>query len=156
MKFSINRIDMRNSLIISIAVSSIMGGICFFIKDPCGISSNINTAYNTTLETLSVFSLTFMGFIITSFTVLQILQSKPWFEDIKTTNAYGKLLNAFKLLIIISAFGIFVALALRISVSILDYRYMKITGVWFSSFIIAFLCSFAWKTVSAIIGLFKV
>jgi hypothetical protein len=147
---------MRNSLFISIAISSIMGGICFFIKDSCGKSNNINTAYNTTLETLSVFSLTFLGFIITSFTVLQILQSKSWFEEIKTTDAFGELLNAFKLLIIISACGIFIALALRISISILDYKYIKITGVWISSFIIAFLCSFAWKTVSAIIGLFKI
>jgi hypothetical protein len=156
MKFSINRKDIKFSLIFSFVVSLLLAGICVFIKDKCNGNSEIKIAYDTALETLSDFSMTFLGFIITSFTVLHIIQSKGWFEKIKTTEAFDKLINAFKLLIIVSACGILVSLFLRVGVSLLIHKYFYIAGVWLASFIIAFLCSFAWKTVSAIIGLFKV
>jgi hypothetical protein len=127
-----------------------MGAVCFFIKE-----TKIDTAYGTALDTLSTFSLTFLGFIITSFTVFQMIQSKDWFEKIKETRAFKDLLNEFKLLIIISAGGILVSLFFRVGVSLLTYKYFFVAGICLASFIIAFLCSLAWKTISAIIALFK-
>jgi len=142
---------MKFALIVSPVISLSLGGICFFIK-----CKELETAYGVTLDTLSVFSLTFLGFIVTCFTVLQIVQAKDWFEKIKTTAAFEELLNEFKLLIIFSACGIFVSLFLRVIVSLLTQRYFLIAGICLASFIIAFLCSLAWKAVLAIIVLFKV
>jgi hypothetical protein len=156
MKFKINGKDIRFSLIVSFTVSLLMAAICIFISDACNTNREIIKAYGTALETLSTFSLTFLGFIITAFTVFQIIQSKTWFEKLKTTDAFNELLNAFKLLIIISACGIFIALSLRICVSLLTNKLLLIAGIWLAAFIIAFLCSFSWKTISAIIGLFKI
>jgi len=152
MKNFVNKKDTKFSLSISIIFSFFMGIICFFINNTTGLS----VAYDTTLETLSIFSLTFLGFTITSFTVFQIVHSKPWSEKIKTTNAFAELLNAFKLLIIISACGIFVALFFRVTILILPNKWFYIMGICIATFLISFLCSFAWRTTVAIIGLFKV
>jgi len=155
MKFSVNRKDIKFSLKISSVVSFFIAAVCIFIKDDCNKNENIKIAYNTTMETLSVFSLTFLGFIITAFTILQILQSKSWFDRITETDAFCKLLNSFELLIILSACGIFISLLLRISVSILNNKYIFIAGILFSTFLIAFICSFAWKTMSGIFELIR-
>jgi hypothetical protein len=125
--------------------------VCFFIKE-----AKINAAYGAALDTLSTFSLTFLGFIITSFTVLQMVHSKEYFEKIKTTKAFSDLLNEFKLLIIISICGILLSLFLRVGVSLLNKKCFFTAGICLASSIIAFLCSLAWKAISAIIVLFKV
>lgn len=151
MKFSVNRQDIKFSLCVSLAIFIAMGVICVFIKE-----AKINTAYGVALDTLSTFSLTFLGFIITSFTVLQMVHSKDYFEKIKTTKAFGDLLNEFKLLIIISICGILVSLFFRVGVSLLTQKYFFVAGVMLASSMIAFLCSLAWKTTSAIVVLFKV
>jgi hypothetical protein len=150
-KFSVNHQDLKFSLLVSLAVSIAMGVVCVFIK-----GAKINAAYGVTLDTLSTFSLTFLGFIITSFTVLQMIHSKDYFEKIKTTRAFSDLLNEFKLLIIISICGILVSLFFRVGVSLLIKKYFLVAGICLASSIIAFLCSLAWKTISAIVALFKV
>jgi len=157
MGFIINITDLKKSLVVSLFVSLFMAGICLLliIINNSNAYKELLIAYNTVQETLSAFSVTFLGFIITSFTVFQIMHSKSWFEKIINTETFDELLGHFKLLMIISGCGIFIALSLRISVSLLINKWLLIAGVWLAAFIIAFLCSFAWKTISAIIGIIK-
>lgn len=149
MKFTVNRKDIKFSLRISVGVSIAMGLICICIK-----GKELRTAYDAALEILSTFTLTFLGFIITSFTVFQMIHTKDWFEKVKGTMAFRNLLNEFKLLVIVSASGILVSLFLRVGMSLLTHEHFLVAGICLASFAISFLCSLAWKTTSAIVVLF--
>jgi len=94
--------------------------------------------------------------MLTAFTILQILESKDWFGKIKSTLSFGKLLNGFKLLIALSAFGIFFALFMEMSSDLISFSasWIKATII-FPIWLIAFITAFAWKTISAIIELFR-
>jgi hypothetical protein len=115
----------------------------------------LQSTFSEIIDLLSVFSLTFMGFLFTAFTFIQILQSKEWFNTIKKTNGFEQLISSFRVLILGCIECFFAALLLKIAISLICCRIAYIVTISLSVWAISFLIVLSWKTVETLIELFK-
>jgi hypothetical protein len=112
-------------------------------------------AFSEMIDLLFTFSLTFLGFLLTAFTFIQILQSKDWFNPIKKTNAFDQILTSFKILILTSIVCFLTSILLKLSTSLIYCTVLYIIIISLSICVISFLVIFAWRTIAALIELFK-
>jgi hypothetical protein len=148
--FNLNKQDMQISIFVSCAVLIVTAVISCFIS-----LKALPKAFSEIVDLLSTFSLTFLGFLLTAFTFIQILQSKDWFNLVKKTNGINQLLYSFRVLILGSAIIFLAALLLKIAASLICSRILYITIISLSAGAISFIVVLAWKTIATLIELFK-
>jgi hypothetical protein len=148
--FNVNKRDFKTALLISIFILIATVFISFFIS-----LISLSKAFYETVALLSNFSLTFLGFLLTAFTFIQILQSKEWFNAVKNTNGFDQMLFSFKVLILGSMSCFLIALLLKIATSLICCRVIYTIIISLSVWVMSFLVVLAWRTVAALIELFK-
>jgi hypothetical protein len=149
-RFNLNKHDAIMALVVSIIVLGASTGISLFIS-----LNALAKAFYEIIDLSFNFSLTFLGFLLTAFTFIQILQSKEWFNAIKNTVGFDQMLFSFKVLILGSMACFLIVLLLKIAVSLICCRvaYIIIISVLVGA--MSFLVVLAWKTIEALIELFK-
>jgi hypothetical protein len=147
---NLNKRDTKIAFLVSIIFLLITAGISYFIS-----CAALQVAFSEIIDLLSVFSLTFMGFLLTAFTFIQILQSKEWFNSIRKTNGFDQLISSFRVLILGCIGCFFAALLLKIAISLICGRIAYIVTISLSVWAISFLIVLSWKTVETLIELFK-
>jgi len=90
-----------NSLILPLLFLVISVCIVFFLQKDFS-SYYISKVFSNALSITNGFMLTFTGFLITAFTILQVLESKKWFDQMKKTVAFGALIWEMEFAILIS------------------------------------------------------
>jgi hypothetical protein len=147
---NLNKYDAKTAIGISASV------LIATVIISCFISLNaLAKVFYAIIDLLSNFSLTFLGFLLTAFTFIQILQSKEWFTAVKNTNGFDQMLVSFKVLILGSMVCFLAALLLKIATSLICSRTIYIIIISLSVWAMSFLVVLAWKTVAALIELFK-
>ncbi len=119
---------------------------------------DINKTYSAAVKITNNFTLTFTGFLITAFTILQVLESKQWFDQMKETAAFDALIWELEMAVFISILFLlgtsFLILFDDISSFISKSLIVKaITSILFAS--IVFIISVSWNCIKCLISLIR-
>lgn len=121
------------------------------------LSLDINKMNEISEEILSIlitFTLTFIAFSITAFTILQLLQSKEWYSQVSNTKEFKSFISRLFLSIKMSML-VFISSIISYFIIQFDDEKIYLIVISLSLFIMVFLIVWIWDCINDFIKLFN-